>query len=96
MPYPLPRLIVAASVAAALGACAQQPPAAPGPCTEAAASFAVGKVADAKLAEEARVRANATRVRMVHPNQAVTMEFDASRLTLAIDAQGKVARAACG
>lgn len=92
------RWAVAATAAIALSACAQpQPPAAaPGPCNEGAANFAVGKPADAKLAEEARVRAGATRVRMVHPNQAVTMEFDASRLTLAVDAAGKVARAGCG
>jgi hypothetical protein len=90
----------------ALSACAQQPPqvpAAPKPpviapneCNDAAAQFAVGKTADAKLAEEARVRASALRVRMVHPGQMVTMEFDASRLTIEVDAGGKVASVRCG
>jgi hypothetical protein len=90
----------------ALCACAQQPPqapAAPRPpviapneCNDAAAQFAVGKTADAKLAEEARVRATALRVRMVRPGQMVTMEFDASRLTIEVDAAGKVASVRCG
>jgi len=93
-------------LACGLGACAQQPtqvPVAPAPpvispgqCNESAAQYAVGRVADAKLAEEVRVRASAQRVRMVRPGQMVTMEFDAGRLTLDIDANGKVVRARCG
>ena len=68
----------------------------PGQCNESAAQYAVGKVADAKLAEEVRVRASAQRVRMVRPGQMVTMEFDSGRLTLDIDANGRVVRARCG
>jgi hypothetical protein len=99
--YALPLLLTLA-----LGACAQQPPQVPvappppvialGQCNESAAQYAVGKAADAKLAEEVRVRATAQRVRMVRPGQMVTMEFDAGRLTLDIDASGKVVRARCG
>jgi hypothetical protein len=93
-------------LATSLGACAQQPPQvpvapappviAPGQCDEGAAQYAVGRVADAKLAEELRVRANAQRVRMVRPGQMVTMEFDTGRLTLDLDAKGRVVRARCG
>lgn len=98
-------------LAAGLGACAQQPPAnassggatlprppvsAAGQCNEDAAQFAVGKTADAKLAEEVRVRAGVKRVRMVRPGQMVTMEFDTARLTLELDANGRVLRARCG
>jgi len=88
-----------------LDACAQPlPPApvprppviAPGQCNESAARFAVGQVADAKLAEEARIRASAQRVRMVRPGQMVTMEYDAGRLTLDIDAAGRVSGVRCG
>ena len=88
-----------------LDACAQQPPPTPipqapvitpGQCNEAAARFALGRVADAKLAEEARVRAGAQRVRMVRPGQMVTMEYDAGRLTLDIAAAGRVSGARCG
>jgi hypothetical protein len=100
------RPLAAASLAAALGACADPPlqvPLAPPPpiiaagqCNDAAAQFAVGKPADAKLAEEARTRASAQRVRTIHPGQVVTMEFDVARLTLDVDAAGKVVRARCG
>jgi hypothetical protein len=89
-----------------LDACAQQlpPSALPQPpvtasgqqCNESAARFAVGQLADAKLAEEARVRAGAQRVRMVRPGQMVTMEYDAGRLTLDIDAAGRVSGVRCG
>lgn len=69
---------------------------APGQCNESAARFAVGQVADEKLAEEARVRAGAQRVRMVRPGQMVTMEYDAGRLTIEVDAAGRVSGVRCG
>jgi hypothetical protein len=89
-----------------LGACAQQPaqaPVAPAPpmiapegCNEAAAQFAIGKAADAKLIEEARVKSGAQRVRVIRPGQMVTMEYDARRLSLDLDEKGKVVGARCG
>ena len=97
-------------LASGLGACALQLPASPGSsaamppppmiapaqCNEDAAQFGVGKIADANLAEEVRVRAGATRIRMVRPGQMVTMEYDTARLTLDLDASGRVLRARCG
>ena len=95
-----------ALAAAMLTACAQPTPDVPlappppiivaGHCDEAAAQFTLGKTADAKLADDARARASAQRVRMVHPGQMVTMEFDVTRLTLDVDESGKVVRARCG
>src|SRR5437016_3312326 len=92
--------------AAALAACAQQAPdvpaappqpmIVPGPCNQSAAQFALGRTADAPLAEEARIRAAAQRVRMVWPGDMVTMEFDVGRLTLDVDDRGKVVGARCG
>lgn len=88
-----------------LEACAQpapppalpQPPMnAPGQCNESAAQFAVGQLADAKLAEQARIKAGAQRVRMVRPGQMVTMEYDAGRLTMDVDAAGRVSGVRCG
>jgi hypothetical protein len=88
-----------------LSACAQQRPAdvsppasviTPGQCNDAAAQFAVGQVAAAKLLEEVRIRASAQRVRTVRPGQMVTMEYDASRLTLDLDAGNRIVRARCG
>lgn len=92
-------------VCAGINACAQQPPAvadappaviAPGKCNEAAAQFALGQLADAKLLEEVRVRASAQRVRAVRPGQMVTMDYDPGRLTLDLDAGNRIVRARCG
>ena len=90
-----------------LQACALLPSLAPAPsidavpaggavCDAANAQFAVGKTVDQRLGEEARGRAGAAVVRVLRPGQIVTMEFNASRLTLDADAQGVVTRARCG
>jgi hypothetical protein len=97
---------------AALTACAQPPGpaasvppgqalpppalAASGQCDAAAAQFAVGQIANGDLAAQARERAGATRVRLLKPNEMVTMEFDAMRLNLDIDNAGRVTRVRCG
>ena len=97
-----------ALLAAALTACAQQPPApspspapapAPAPgsaCQADGARFAVGQPYTDALAQEARARASATRVRAIRPGQAVTLEFDGGRLNLHLDAAGRVTAARCG
>jgi hypothetical protein len=97
---------LAAVVLAALAACAEEPPAvpeapappvfAPGECDAQSAQFAVGKAWDVALAEQARTRARAERLRTVRPGEFVTMEFDARRLTLQLDGQGRVIAARCG
>lgn len=106
MHLPCPRDALPLLLTCALGACAQpipQPPVAPAPpmmapgkCDAAAAQFAVGRTIDAKLAEEVRVKSGAQRVRVVRPGQMVTMEFDAMRLTLDVDANGRLNSARCG
>lgn len=100
------KLSVIGCLAALLGGCAQDPPqvppAPPPPvldgvgCDAAGAQFAVGKEAGEQLIAQARTEARAQRVRTVRPGQAVTMEYDGSRLTLDIDAGGRVVRASCG
>ncbi|MEO5670660.1 MAG: I78 family peptidase inhibitor [Ramlibacter sp.] len=94
------------ALAALLGGCAQDPPQvplappppviAPGQCDASAAQFAVGQPVAPQLIEEARSRARAQRVRTLRPGQMVTMEFDAGRLSLHVDAQERVVRANCG
>ncbi len=56
----------------------------------------VGKHASSLIAEGARQRAGAARVRMIGHDDMVTKEFDAGRLNLQLDPQGKVARIYCG
>ena len=92
--------------AAALSACAAPPPDvpeappppvfAPGECDAQAAQFVVGQSYNPPLGEQARSRARAERVRALRPGDMVTMEFDARRLSLDVDAAGKVVAARCG
>ena len=96
-----PALAIAALIVTC--ACAQQPamnakPAASSPaaCNAEAVADAVGKPMDAALQEQLRVRAQAQRVRVVRPGQMVTMDFDEARLTIDLDARGRITRVRCG
>lgn len=68
----------------------------PAPCNADAASFAIGQPMDPVLQEQVRARTGAVRVRVVAPGQMVTMDYDEHRLTIDVDAQGRVTRARCG
>jgi hypothetical protein len=65
-------------------------------CNAAPAQFAMGRNVDAALEKEARTRAGAKAVRVLRPNQVVTMEFSAERLNLTVDDVGRVTRVSCG
>lgn len=100
------RLLPCLLAAAALAACAAPPPQvpeapvppviAPGECNAQAAQFAVGQPYGAALAEQARLRAGAERVRALRPGDMVTMEFNARRLSLEVDGAGRVVAVRCG
>lgn len=86
-----------------LSACAQTPadPASAaatmsGRCNAAPVQFAVGRQADAGLQADTRARSGARTVRVLGPDQVVTMEFNAERLNLSVDANNRVIRVNCG
>ena len=88
----------------ALGACAATPaeqpatasPPPPGSCDASKAQFAVGHDAGLAIQDQARERSGAGVVRTVRPGQIITMEYRADRLTVELDASGKVTRVRCG
>lgn len=92
---------------ATLAGCAQVGPAnAPQPigastapvgatCNAQGAQWAVGKSGTARVVEEARVRSGARMARVVYPGQA-PQAFDAQRLNLEVDGNGKITAARCG
>jgi K+/H+ antiporter YhaU regulatory subunit KhtT len=56
----------------------------------------VGQPYNEALAARARDMTGATIVRIVRPGEAVTMDYREDRLTLELDAAGKVVSARCG
>lgn len=86
--------------APAPGGSAAAAPAAPAEpvfqCNAEGARFAVGQQVTPQLEAAARARAGAGTVRVLKPNQAVTMELSAGRLNLSVDARSRVKDVHCG
>jgi hypothetical protein len=68
----------------------------PGSCDAAKAQSLVGKQESAGIAEQARQQSGARTVRWLRPGQIVTMEYRDDRLSLQLDAQGKIIAIRCG
>lgn len=67
-----------------------------GLCNAQGAQFAIGKAAVASMVESARQRSGSYMARVLRPNQPVTMDFNAHRLNLEVDAAGVIKAARCG
>lgn len=67
-----------------------------GACSAGPAQTVVGQQATAPVMEQARQRSGALMARILRPGQAVTKEFDAERLNLEVDAQGRIVAVRCG
>ena len=94
-------LVLAAAFAAV--ACAQQPttpapaPAsAGGSCNAAAVQFVVGQTFNDGLANQVRQRSGAQVVRVLRPDEVVTMEYRAERLNVQVDRHNRVLTVRCG
>ena len=77
------------------------PPSPPAPPTSATCDatkvqWAIGEKASADLLERARVGAGAASARFVRPDEAITLEFLASRLTVGLDRKDIVTAVTCG
>ena len=78
---------------------AEREPAPPEParlCVADGAAFAVGRVYDEALREEARVRSGSKIARALRPNELITLEGNLRRLNLVLDEQGRVSKVNCG
>ncbi len=93
------RILMIGAAALALTGCVKTIEPAPsvprGECDATSADAFVGRDGPA-VAEEARAAAGAKTVRVIGPDQAVTMDFRPDRLNLETDADGKVLKARCG
>ena len=94
------RPAILVSVILLLAACAtpatDTPAAVAGQCNADAAQAHVGHAASTDMVEAARKDAGADSVRTLTPGQMVTMEFDDTRLTIDVDAQGRITALRCG
>ena len=65
-------------------------------CDDKKAAFAIGGTASDDLLERARVAAGARTARFLRLDQPITLEFQAGRLNLSLDAQSIVRKVTCG
>jgi len=82
-----------------LGCAGPAPVVAPAPQRECAAQAAralVGQPFDSALQAEAQRLSGARALRVIRPGQAVTMDFNAYRLNIELDAADRVMRLHCG
>ncbi|HTN30031.1 MAG TPA: I78 family peptidase inhibitor [Pseudomonas sp.] len=92
-------LLLTGILLALLAGCAIQPATErPGVqrCDSTRLGHLVGQTPDAAILEKARSQAHAKQVRLVQPGMAVTLEYDAQRLTLYTDEQGRIKLISCG
>ena len=72
----------------------------PGPrggvCNAAPAQGVIGKQGTPSVIEQARVASGAAMARLLHPRQAVTLEFNTERLNLVVDGNGRITAVRCG
>ena len=83
----------ASTPASSPGATAPPPSA---PCNAQPAQSAVGQSSTASVMESARVRSGAQMARILRPGQMITKEFNAQRLNLEVDANGRILAVRCG
>lgn len=65
-------------------------------CNAQPAQSAVGQNSTASVMESARAKSGAQMARILRPGQMVTKEFDAQRLNLEVDGNGRVLAVRCG
>lgn len=82
--------------AAPSGSPAAAAPSATGLCNAQPAQSAVGQNSTASVMESARVRSGAQMARILRPGQMITKEFDAQRLNLEVDGNGRILAVRCG
>ncbi len=71
-------------------------PAPGGQCNAQPAQSVVGQNSTASVVEWARVQSGAKMARILRPGQIITKEFNAQRLNLEVDANGRILAVRCG
>ena len=95
---PLSALLAAALLAGCASSPEEEAPAAKGDgrCDAESVQNLVDQRLTTELAEKARVKSGAEYLRVTHPNQAVTMDYNPQRLNIDIDDDDSIIRVSCG
>lgn len=67
-----------------------------GSCDSAAVASLVGKTASTALVDQAKRQSGAETVRVLHPNDAVTMDYNSRRLNIDVDGANVIKQFSCG
>ena len=65
-------------------------------CDASNTSQFIGKTASPETQAAIQVATNSASLRLVHPDEMVTMEFSAGRVTVHVDSADKILRIVCG
>ncbi len=65
-------------------------------CSTSAVKKLIGQIITLQMAEEARLQARANQVRILGPEDPLTMDYDSTRLNVEVDRNGKIMRVSCG
>lgn len=105
---PRPTQVLAATLALSgtlvLAACATMPPVDTGgpypptamQCDAERAHWAIGRAATAEVVEEVRAATQSRDVRVIHPGEAVTMDYRADRVNIHVNERNAITRITCG
>lgn len=93
---PAPSPLPTAPAPLPMPAPAPAPPPMMGTCDATSVQSAVGQPASPSVLEQVTLGSGAQSARVVHPGEAVTMEFNASRLTISVDGVNRITSLRCG
>ena len=97
-------LLSLAPLLLALGGCAATPemrtggphPPKPMQCDADRARWAIGREATADVVDEVRAATRSEHVRVIHPGQAVTMDFSPVRVNIHVNERNAITSVTCG
>ena len=90
---------LAGTIVAALSACAQVPTRPPAPvqqCVAEPARWAIGQAPTAEVVERIRVDTGSAAVRVIHPGDVITMDYNALRVNVKVNERNAIIGISCG
>jgi hypothetical protein len=99
MPRTAPRFFALALPLLGLAACATTPPLPPQEtfqCTAEPAAWAIGKAPTDDVVERIRQDTHSRVTRVIHPNDAITMDYSGARVNIKVNERNAIVGISCG